>query len=62
MFQDLQYNNEINKISYSPNKFDSSYIGSSKHYYPRSTTQDILYEENYYHNQQLSYSGSYIYC
>ena len=61
MFQDLQYNNEINKIGYNSKNFDSSYSGSSRHYYHRTTPEDILYKKNYYHTQ-LSCSGDQIYC
>ena len=50
MFQ----NPNINKMNY---KYHAGYIGSGRHYYPRPTPQDILFEE---HNQysKASYSRS----
>ena len=50
----------MNKIEYNQ-KYFAWYSGLSKHYYPRPTLQDLLFEENV-HNFQQNYSESQIYC
>ena len=56
MFQNLN----VNKIKYNQ-KYFAGYVGSSRHYYTKSTPEDILFEENIQHFL-TSFSGSQIYC
>ena len=58
MFQDIQ-TNDLNKIAYKQQYF-AGFSGSGRHYYPRSTPPDLLFEEH--HDQyQPSFSGSQVY-
>ena len=53
IFQNLN----VNKMDY---KYHTGFIGSERHYYPRPTPQDILFEENNQYSH-ASYSGSQVY-
>ena len=63
MFLDLQNSNnnlQNNKIHYKK-ELGPSTGGSGRHYYPRPTPQDILFEKKNMHPLRF-YSGSDIYC
>ena len=55
IFQNLN----VNKINYKYNAH-ARYVASGRHYYPRPTPQDILFEENK-HYSHACFSGSQVY-